>query len=87
MSDMKVAVWLRWKPGLDMVIYSFRKIFIDFLLDKVFGNYFFCFLSRCHILSHINSSISFFNNMPVHLSSIILTPAIFQQDQISNCYI
>ena len=60
MSDMKVAVWLRWEPGLDMVIYSFRKIFINFLLDKVFGNYFFCFLSRCHILSHINSSISFF---------------------------
>ena len=54
MSDMKVAVRLRWEPGLDMVIYSFRKIFINFLLDKVFGNYFFCFLSRCHILSHIN---------------------------------
>ena len=61
MSDMKVAVLA---PGgnriLDMVIYSFRKIFIDFLLDKVLKLLLFCFLSRCHILSHINSSISFF---------------------------
>ena len=35
MSDMEISVRLRRETGADMIIYTFRQIPVDLLLDKI----------------------------------------------------
>ena len=77
MSDMKVAV-RPVEPGLDMVIYSFRKIFINFPLIKSFWKLLLLFPQPVVPYSQPYQfpPFRFFNNMPVH-PSIFSISAVF----------
>ena len=53
MTDMKVAVRLRRKPGTDLLIFTFSQIFFYDLFYKVFGNGFFSCLFFQFTLLHL----------------------------------
>lgn len=65
MSDMKIAVRLRRKPGVYGIINTLCQILVNDLLDKVFGN---CGFS---------SSASDVTTFSVNSFSLILSPFCF----------
>jgi len=57
---MKIAVWLRRKTGMDIIINALCQIFVNLLFYKILGNSFFLLCLQYHVFfCHDCSSVHF----------------------------